>query len=721
MPGDVTGSLIFDAAHGDVRVPAGPGLHQPAARRRDQPHAAEDPVGAAGGDGGAAGHASTARPRRCREPFLVAATQNPVEYEGTYPLPEAQLDRFLLKLVVPLPAARRRARGAAPPTHRVRPARPRRRRPARRSPPPPTSPPAWRPCARSTIAAEVLGLHRRHRPGHPGVAVARARRLARVARPRCWHLAGVGVADRARLRHPRRRQGPRPRRRSRTGSRCAPRPSSRASRADSVLDERARHRCRSPADGACTWPAVACWLVAGRGARRRVAVARWPGARGSACSRCCRARRRSPSLLAEPAAALAIARGATAGAARRDRDRRRCPSPTPPARACAARCATRGRRPRARPSGTASTAAAGERRRAHDRPAADPARRPPRRPGHGARRSGRWGWRPGSGRSRVAGSLRALPPFASRKHLPARLAALRQLDGRAAVRTRGQGTEFDTCATTSRATTCARSTGAPPPGASTSSCAPGSPSAPARRHRRSTPRAPAPAGSATRHAWTPRWTPRCCSPHWPVTRRRPGRPARRRPGGARAGQRHRPGQAAARHVTPWRRSSRAGRGRLVGARHRGRAARHPPGPGRAAHRAGVRPRSRRGCCRCSRALSAHHRVVVASVTDPALAAMRAGRGTTGEVYDAAAAERAVALRRRTAAALEQPRRRRRRRGARRAAAPARRPLPHAQAAGPALGRDARQAMLAGATSPASLAMTSPVAPARTAALPTTKT
>jgi MoxR-like ATPase len=36
--------------------------------------------------------------------FLVVATQNPVEYEGTYPLPEAQLDRFLLKIEVPLPA-----------------------------------------------------------------------------------------------------------------------------------------------------------------------------------------------------------------------------------------------------------------------------------------------------------------------------------------------------------------------------------------------------------------------------------------------------------------------------------------------------------------------------------------------------------------------------------------------------------------------------------------
>ena len=43
----------------------------------------------------------------------------------------------------------------------------------------------------------------------------------------------------------------------------------------------------------------------------------------------------------------------------------------------------------------------------------------------------------------VAGSVRALPPFASRKHLPSRLARLRELDGRSAVRVRGQGTEFD--------------------------------------------------------------------------------------------------------------------------------------------------------------------------------------------------------------------------------------------------------------------------------------
>jgi MoxR-like ATPase len=43
------------------------------------------------------------------DPFLVVATQNPVEYEGTYPLPEAELDRFLLKVLVDYPSAEEEA------------------------------------------------------------------------------------------------------------------------------------------------------------------------------------------------------------------------------------------------------------------------------------------------------------------------------------------------------------------------------------------------------------------------------------------------------------------------------------------------------------------------------------------------------------------------------------------------------------------------------------
>jgi MoxR-like ATPase len=43
--------------------------------------------------------------RKLEEPFFVLATQNPLEMEGTYPLPEAQLDRFFFKVDVPFPTA----------------------------------------------------------------------------------------------------------------------------------------------------------------------------------------------------------------------------------------------------------------------------------------------------------------------------------------------------------------------------------------------------------------------------------------------------------------------------------------------------------------------------------------------------------------------------------------------------------------------------------------
>jgi MoxR-like ATPase len=63
------------------------------------------------------------RPHPLPDPFLVIATQNPIEYEGTYPLPEAQLDRFLAKLDVGYPDAAGEAamlrlvhRGVAPAT-----------------------------------------------------------------------------------------------------------------------------------------------------------------------------------------------------------------------------------------------------------------------------------------------------------------------------------------------------------------------------------------------------------------------------------------------------------------------------------------------------------------------------------------------------------------------------------------------------------------------------
>ncbi|WP_433080402.1 AAA family ATPase [Dactylosporangium sp. CA-052675] len=102
MPGDVTGSLIFDARTAEFQFREGPVftnllLADEINRTPPKTQASllevmeERQVSVEG----------TARP--LPDPFLVAATQNPIEYEGTYPLPEAQLDRFLLKLTVPLP------------------------------------------------------------------------------------------------------------------------------------------------------------------------------------------------------------------------------------------------------------------------------------------------------------------------------------------------------------------------------------------------------------------------------------------------------------------------------------------------------------------------------------------------------------------------------------------------------------------------------------------
>jgi MoxR-like ATPase len=102
MPGDVTGSLIYDARTSRFEFRQGPVftnllLADEINRTPPKTQAAlleameERQVSVEGA------------PRPLPVPFLVAATQNPVEYEGTYPLPEAQLDRFLLKLTVTLP------------------------------------------------------------------------------------------------------------------------------------------------------------------------------------------------------------------------------------------------------------------------------------------------------------------------------------------------------------------------------------------------------------------------------------------------------------------------------------------------------------------------------------------------------------------------------------------------------------------------------------------
>ncbi|SBS74665.1 conserved hypothetical protein [uncultured Mycobacterium sp.] len=102
MPGDVTGSLVYDAKTAAFAFRKGPVftnimLADEINRTPPKTQAAlleameERQVSV---DGGA---------KLLPDPFIVAATQNPIEYEGTYQLPEAQLDRFLLKLNVPLP------------------------------------------------------------------------------------------------------------------------------------------------------------------------------------------------------------------------------------------------------------------------------------------------------------------------------------------------------------------------------------------------------------------------------------------------------------------------------------------------------------------------------------------------------------------------------------------------------------------------------------------
>jgi len=105
MPSDITGQPVFDARTQDFRFRPGPVFTQilladEINRSPAKTHAALLEImqeGRVTVDG-------TTYP--IAPPFLVLATQNPVESEGTYNLPEAQLDRFLFKLVVDYPTAK---------------------------------------------------------------------------------------------------------------------------------------------------------------------------------------------------------------------------------------------------------------------------------------------------------------------------------------------------------------------------------------------------------------------------------------------------------------------------------------------------------------------------------------------------------------------------------------------------------------------------------------
>jgi MoxR-like ATPase len=102
MPGDITGSLIYDARTSQFTFREGPVFtnlmladeinRTPPKTQAALLEAMEERQVSVDGT-----------PRPLPDPFIVAATQNPVEYEGTYPLPEAQLDRFLMKVRIDLP------------------------------------------------------------------------------------------------------------------------------------------------------------------------------------------------------------------------------------------------------------------------------------------------------------------------------------------------------------------------------------------------------------------------------------------------------------------------------------------------------------------------------------------------------------------------------------------------------------------------------------------
>src|SRR6266568_1231068 len=103
MPSDVTGSSVFNQRSADFEFRPGPIftnllLGDEINRAPPKTQAAlleamqERQVTSEG----------TSRP--LEPPFLVIATQNPIEYEGTYPLPEAQLDRFMLRMSVGYPS-----------------------------------------------------------------------------------------------------------------------------------------------------------------------------------------------------------------------------------------------------------------------------------------------------------------------------------------------------------------------------------------------------------------------------------------------------------------------------------------------------------------------------------------------------------------------------------------------------------------------------------------
>jgi MoxR-like ATPase len=103
MPSDVTGSSVFNQREADFEFRPGPIFSN--LLLADEINRAPPKTQAALLEAMQERQVTTeGETRKLGPPFLVLATQNPIEYEGTYPLPEAQLDRFLLRMSVGYPA-----------------------------------------------------------------------------------------------------------------------------------------------------------------------------------------------------------------------------------------------------------------------------------------------------------------------------------------------------------------------------------------------------------------------------------------------------------------------------------------------------------------------------------------------------------------------------------------------------------------------------------------
>jgi MoxR-like ATPase len=103
LPNDITGVSIYDQRSGEFEFRPGPAFANVLLAdevNRATPRT-QSALLEAMGEGQVTVDGIT---RKLNRPFLVLATQNPIEYEGTFPLPEAQLDRFLLKLSVGYPS-----------------------------------------------------------------------------------------------------------------------------------------------------------------------------------------------------------------------------------------------------------------------------------------------------------------------------------------------------------------------------------------------------------------------------------------------------------------------------------------------------------------------------------------------------------------------------------------------------------------------------------------